>query len=160
MTAHSQPPMTNTNSTPGLHRVFLSLGSNLNSPQRDKRGNIQEAIRLIDVCIGHVDLKSSIIATAPWGFESDNEFVNAAVGCLTTMSPLEVLAATQNIERRMGRKEKSHDGHYHDRIIDIDILMYDNLEINLPQLQLPHPLMHQRDFVMIPLKEIIGQVKL
>ena len=68
-----------------------------------------------------------------------------------------MLAATQKIERLMARTEKSHNGHYHDRIIDIDILMYDNMEVNLPQLQLPHPLMHQRDFVMIPLKEILGQ---
>ena len=149
--------MADTDNKPGLHRVFLSLGSNLNSAQHDKQGNIREAIRRIELNIGHVDLQSSIISTAPWGFESDNEFVNAAVGCLTRLSPLDVLAATQEIERLMGRTEKSHDGHYHDRIIDIDILMYDNMEVNLPQLQLPHPLMHQRDFVMIPLKEILGQ---
>ena len=149
--------MVDTDNKPALHRVFLNLGSNHNSAQHDKQGNIREAIRRIELNIGHVDLQSSIISTAPWGFESDNEFVNAAVGCLTTLSPLDVLAATQEIERLMGRTEKSHNGNYHDRIIDIDILMYDNMEVNLPQLQLPHPLMHQRDFVMIPLKEILGQ---
>ena len=67
-----------------------------------------------------------------------------------------MLAMTQQIERSMGRTEKSKDGVYHDRLIDIDILLYGKLHINEPDLKIPHPLMNERDFVMIPLKEIMG----
>ena len=73
----------------------------------------------------------------------------------TELDPFEVLERTQKIEREMGRTVKSANGKYHDRIIDIDILLYDDLKINTPRLTIPHPLMEQRDFVMIPLREIL-----
>ena len=133
------------------HKVYFSLGSNLG----DKEGNIREAISRIGELIGEVDRQSTLLATEPWGFESDNTFVNAAIRCTTSLSPFEILNITQNIERAMGRTLKSVDGQYHDRIIDIDILIYDDLHIITPQLTLPHPLMKERDFVMIPLKEIL-----
>lgn len=133
------------------HKVYFSLGSNLG----DKEGNIREAISRIGELIGEVDRQSTLLATEPWGFESDNTFVNAAIRCTTSLSPFEILNITQNIERAMGRTLKSVDGQYHDRIIDIDILIYDDLHISTPQLTLPHPLMKERDFVMIPLKEIL-----
>ena len=133
------------------HKVYFSLGSNLG----DKEGNIREAISRIGELIGEVDRQSTLLATEPWGFESDNTFVNAAIRCTTSLSPFEILKITQNIERAMGRTLKSVDGQYHDRIIDIDILIYDDLHITTPQLTLPHPLMKERDFVMIPLKEIL-----
>ncbi|MDD6803085.1 MAG: 2-amino-4-hydroxy-6-hydroxymethyldihydropteridine diphosphokinase [Prevotellaceae bacterium] len=133
------------------HKVYFSLGSNLG----DKEGNIREAISRIGELIGEVDRQSTLLATEPWGFESDNTFVNAAIRCTTSLSPFEILNITQNIERAMGRTLKSVDGQYHDRIIDIDILIYDDLHITTPQLTLPHPLMKERDFVMIPLKEIL-----
>ena len=132
-------------------KVYFSLGSNLG----DKEGNIREAICRIGELIGEVDRQSTLLATEPWGFESDNTFVNAAIRCTTSLSPFEILNITQNIERAMGRTLKSVDGQYHDRIIDIDILIYDDLHITTPQLTLPHPLMKERDFVMIPLKEIL-----
>ena len=133
------------------HKVYFSLGSNLG----DKEGNIREAISRIGELIGEVDRQATLLATEPWGFESDNTFVNAAIRCTTSLSPFEILNITQNIERAMGRTLKSVDGQYHDRIIDIDILIYDDLHITTPQLTLPHPLMKERDFVMIPLKEIL-----
>ena len=133
------------------HKVYFSLGSNLG----DKEGNIREAISRIGELIGEVDRQSTLLATEPWGFESDNTFVNAAIRCTTSLTPFEILNITQNIERAMGRTLKSVDGQYHDRIIDIDILIYDDLHISTPQLTLPHPLMKERDFVMIPLKEIL-----
>lgn len=133
------------------HKVYFSLGSNLG----DKEGNIREAISRIGELIGEVDRQSTLLATEPWGFESDNTFVNAAIRCTTSLSPFEILNITQNIERAMGRTLKSVDGQYHDRIIDIDILIYDDLHITTPQLTLPHPLMKERDFVMIPLQEIL-----
>lgn len=134
-----------------IHKVYFSLGSNLG----DKEGNIREAIKRIGELIGEVDRQSTLLATEPWGFESDNTFVNAAIRCTTSLSPFEILNITQDIERAMGRTHKSVDGQYHDRIIDIDILIYDDLHITTPQLTLPHPLMKERDFVMIPLKEIL-----
>jgi 2-amino-4-hydroxy-6-hydroxymethyldihydropteridine diphosphokinase len=132
------------------HSVYLGLGSNLG----DKEENIRKAIELIGLRVGLVARQSSLITTEPWGFESDNQFVNAAVLCMTELSPREVLRATQKIEREMGRSNKSVGGNYSDRIIDIDILLYDELRVDEPDLQIPHPLMLKREFVMIPLREI------
>ena len=98
--------------------------------------------------------QSAFYETAPWGFTSAHRFVNAAVCVETTLTPREVLQATQAIERSMGRLKKSVDGAYEDRVIDIDILLYDDVHIAEPDLKIPHPLMEQRDFVMIPLREI------
>ena len=133
-----------------LHRVFLGLGSNLG----DKEANIRNAISLIGERVGLVVRQSSLISTEPWGFESDNQFVNACVLCETTLTPRQVLLATQKIERELGRTYKSVGGHYADRLMDIDILLYDDLRVDEPDLQIPHPLMLERDFVMIPLGEI------
>ena len=133
-----------------MHKVYLSLGSNLD----DKEANIRNAISLIGERVGLVVRQSSLISTEPWGFESDNLFVNACVLCETTLTPRQVLRATQKIERELGRTHKSVNGHYADRLIDIDILLYDDLRVDEPDLQIPHPLMFERDFVMIPLGEI------
>ena len=132
------------------HQVYLGLGSNLG----DKEWNLSEAIRLIAERVGQVVRQSSFIATEPWGFQSDNTFLNAVILCETVKTPREVLLLTQQIERDMGRRQKSVSATYADRIIDIDILLYDDLTIDDPDLKIPHPLMHQRDFVMRPLKEI------
>ena len=128
----------------------MGLGSNLGK----KEENIHKAIKLISERVGLVVRQSSLITTEPWGFESDNTFVNAVILCETTLTPRQVLRATQKIEREMGRKKKSPDGGYADRCIDIDILLYDDLRVDEPDLQIPHPLMLKRDFVMIPLREI------
>ena len=109
---------------------------------------------MIDDRVGQVTRQSSFIETEPWGFESQNKFTNAVILCETTKTPREVLMLTQQIERDMGRRKKSVSGGYADRPIDIDILLYDDLTIDEPDLKIPHPLMHERDFVMIPLKEI------
>ena len=133
------------------HTVYLGLGTNLG----DKEGNIREAVRRIGELIGTVECQSTLLVSEPWGFESENTFVNAAIRCSTELEPMEVLVRTQEIERAMGRTQKSVDGQYYDRIIDIDILMYDNLHIDTKTLKLPHPLMNERDFVMIPLEEVL-----
>lgn len=133
-----------------LIECYLSLGTNLG----DKHGNIGEAIRLIGERVGDVLRVSSYLETEPWGFVSDNSFVNACVKVQTTLTPMELLDATQQIEHDMGRTRKSTDGHYHDRIIDIDILLYGDITVDEPRLKIPHPLMNERDFVKIPLNEI------
>lgn len=136
------------------HTVYLGLGSNLG----DAEENIRIACRMVAERIGDVRQQSDIYRTEPWGFQSDNTFANAVICVVTTMKPQDLLAATQQIERSMGRTEKtSHrngKAYYQDRIIDIDILLYDDLTINEPNLKIPHPLMRQRDFVMTPLRQL------
>ena len=131
--------------------LFLSLGSNLG----DREQLLHRAIALIGERIGTVQRVSSFIETEPWGFESEHPFLNAACMVLTSLSPEQCLEATQQIEHELGRTQKSKDGIYHDRPIDIDLLLYDDLEISTPTLTLPHPRMYERDFVMIPLREIL-----
>ena len=137
------------------HQVYLGLGSNLG--QREE--NLRKAIRMIHERVGEVVRQSSFIETEPWGFESDHPFMNAAVLCLTEKTPREVLRLTQQIERDLGKSkehatQRGESSKFHDRPIDIDILLYDDLTVDEPDLQIPHPLMYERDFVMIPLKEI------
>ena len=138
-----------------VHKVYLSLGSNLGN----KEDNIRKAIELIGLRVGLVARQSSLITSEPWGFQSPNSFLNAVVCCETELTPRQVLQTTQQIERELG-KRKIHATkrigaiNYQDRPIDIDILLYGDLIVDEPDLKIPHPLMQQRDFVMIPLNEI------
>ena len=136
-----------------LHHVYFSIGSNIGNRKR----LVREAIALLNERIGEVERQSSLYETEPWGFDSPNKFINACVCCVTTLSPHQLLAITQHIERELGRTEKTKDGEYHDRIIDIDILLYDDLCVNSPNLVIPHPHMHERAFVMTPLREILDK---
>ena len=132
------------------HEVYLGLGTNLG----DKVQHLNDAISRISERVGQVVCQSSFLETEPWGFESDHAFLNAVICCETEKTPREVLLLTQQIERDMGRTHKSDSVGYADRIIDIDILLYDDLTVDEPDLKIPHPLMHQRDFVMKPLEEV------
>ena len=132
--------------------LFLSLGSNLGNREE----TLHRAIALIGERIGTVQRVSSFIETEPWGFQSEHPFLNAVCMVLTTLSPYQCLSATQQIERELGRTQKSKDGIYHDRPIDIDLLLYGDLQISTPTLTIPHPRMYERDFVMIPLREILS----
>lgn len=134
--------------------VYLGLGTNLG----DKEANLRTAIYKLQERIGKQVSLSSFYETAPWGFESDHSFLNAAIGLETNLSPIEILHITQEIEKELGRTKKSVNGSYSDRLIDIDILLYDTLLLQTPELTIPHPLMTERDFVMKPLIEIAGNV--
>ena len=134
-------------------KCFLSLGTNLGNKQK----NLQTAIRHIAKKVGKVVAQSSVIETEPWGFVSENTFLNMVIKVETTLSPLVVLKKTQQIEKLMGRIKKTNDA-YHDRIIDIDIILYDNITLYTPELKLPHPLFRQRDFVLKPLCEIAPEM--
>lgn len=134
-----------------MHKVYLGLGTNLGN----RKQNIRDSIKKIGELIGVIERQSALYETKPWGYSSPNDFINACVCVLTPLSPRKLLETTQAIEKDMGRTLKSKDGEYHDRIIDIDILLYDDLKVNEPDLQIPHPLMTERDFVMTPLKEIM-----
>lgn len=124
----------------------------------DKRQQLQRAIDLLGERVGTVVRTSRFIETAPWGFESTNQFLNACVLVATPLSPREALEATKQIEHDLGRTHKSVDGQYKDRPIDIDLLLYDDLHVHDNDLVIPHPHMKERDFVMIPLREILPTV--
>lgn len=148
-----------------MHQVYLGLGSNLGN----KEENLRKAISMINEQIGIVVRQSAFFYSEPWGYESDNQFVNAVILVETSLSPYDVLTANQRIEHLLG-KTQAHATErpsdlslqpsdlrppiYHDRPIDIDILLYDDLHMDEPGLKIPHPLMEERDFVMIPLNEI------
>ncbi len=129
--------------------TYLGIGTNLG----DKEFNLNTAIQLISLEAGDVLQVSTFYHSKAWGFNSENDFLNAALLVSTDLTPMDLLEKTQAIERKMGRSGKSTKG-YKDRIIDIDILLYDNLIINQPKLKIPHPLMQMRDFVLIPMAEI------
>lgn len=141
-----------------MHTLYISLGSNLGY----RHTLLQQAICLLGQRVGVVEQTSSFIETEPWGFTSEHPFLNACVKLHTYLTPARCLRETQAIEREMGRTQKSTDGHYHDRPIDIDLLIYDDLHFDTfvytpwgqQRLTLPHPLMEERDFVMRPLSEI------
>lgn len=140
-----------------MEKVYLSLGSNIG----DRHGNIMAAISGLDGRICPHTALSSIVETEAWGFCGGN-FLNCAVLYETGIPPHELLRICKDIERQMGRRETMEfdaEGRriYHDRIIDIDILLYGNLTVDTPELRIPHPLMHERDFVMRPLEEIYRQ---
>ena len=134
--------------------MYLSLGTNLG----DRRQNLASALDLIANEVGTILSASDIIETDPWGFESPHAFLNMAVKVETNLQPLQALHATQQIERRLGRDRKTADRQYHDRLIDIDILLYDDLVMDTPELTIPHPLMYQRPFVMEPLSQIAPEL--
>ncbi|MBR6622080.1 MAG: 2-amino-4-hydroxy-6-hydroxymethyldihydropteridine diphosphokinase [Bacteroides sp.] len=137
-----------------MHKVYLGLGTNLG----DKDANLKTAVEEINKRVGEVTSLSAFYETEPWGFTSESTFLNAVCCTLTSLTPQEVLATTQDIERQLGRTRKSVDGIYSDRPIDIDILLYDDYRLNTPELTIPHPLMWERDFVMVPLREIAPEI--
>lgn len=138
-------------------KVYFSLGSNLG----DRAENLKEALRRMDEAFGHKYSRlSSFIETEPWGFEAENSFINAAVMYELDIDPKDILRKCKEIEESMGREQKilfDREGKriYHSRIIDIDILLCGDMTIDTETLKIPHPLMYERDFVMIPLKEIM-----
>ena len=129
--------------------AFIGLGTNLG----DKTRNINKAIQLIGIEAGDVVNISPLYCSKPWGFASENDFVNAVILIDTKLDPLALLEKITYLERKMGRTARI-EGEYSDRIIDMDILLYENRIINLPKLSIPHPLLHKRDFVLVPLAEI------
>lgn len=141
--------------------VYLSLGSNLGN----REATLDQAVELIQKEVGTLLKRSTFFYSKPWGFVSNNDFCNICISIETELSPLEVLHLTQTIERSLGRsrgyrQDTDRIPRYSDRTIDIDLLEYFDengikVIINTPELTLPHPLMQERDFVMIPLQEIL-----
>ena len=144
--------------------LYLSLGSN----QGDKRKNIEDALSILNIELGApYKAVSTLIETEPWGFDSEETFVNAAVlyelemkkGYNPEAEGLMILEICKSVERRLGRTgapqyDERGERIYSDRPIDIDILLFGDDHINCEELTVPHKLMYERDFVMVPLKEI------
>lgn len=128
--------------------VFIALGSNLG----DREKNIEDAIDRIGKVEGtRIVRKSSLYETEPVGYLDQGRFLNAAVRIESKLSPLELLKSLQEIEKDLGRVR---DILWGPRTIDIDILLYDDLEMSLPELTIPHPRMEVRAFVLVPLRDV------
>ncbi|MFN2120114.1 MAG: 2-amino-4-hydroxy-6-hydroxymethyldihydropteridine diphosphokinase [Anaerolineales bacterium] len=134
-----------------MHTVFLSLGSNLG----DRRVNLREAIRRLGPEV-IVTMESPVYETPPWGEEDQPTFLNMAVKADTDLLPMDLRNHVKHIEADMGRKPSYRWG---PRSIDIDILLYDELMMETPKLTIPHPRMHERGFVLVPLDAIAGEVR-
>jgi 2-amino-4-hydroxy-6-hydroxymethyldihydropteridine diphosphokinase len=131
-----------------LHQVVIALGTNLG----DKELNLKNAIIQIKSNIGEVLKVSSIFRNSAVGFESENEFFNNCLICETKLSPKQVLKKLQEIEKILGRIKTKES--YEDRVIDLDIIFFDNLVVKTKNLEIPHPNYHERDFVLVPMTEL------
>ncbi len=128
------------------HVVYLAFGTNLG----DRLANIRQALGSLSPAV-EVELSSAVYETPPWGYLDQPSFYNQVVRAVTDLSPLDLLDYLKQIEQRLGRVETFRNG---PRQIDIDILFYDDLEMETPHLGLPHPRMEGRAFVWVPLAEI------
>ena len=130
-----------------MSKVYFSIGSN----KGNRSGLINEAIDKIDIIIGKVVLKSSIYETKSWGFNSNN-FYNICILLESTLAPALILNKILTIEKDMGRLKTTDQ--YSDRCIDIDILFFDNMIVNSKSLEIPHPRIQLRKFVLTPMLEL------
>ena len=135
-----------------MHTIYLSLGSN----QGNTYEHLNNAVHLLFERVGSVVKISPVYQSPAWGFDAPN-FYNCAVKLKTRLSPKKLLEAILSIENRLGRTRTKGEG-YQSRTIDIDILLYDDVIKNDTSLQIPHPLMHKRNFVLQPLADIGGDV--
>ena len=136
--------------------LYLSLGTNLG----DKPANLHRAVALLEERLQTPRAAlSSFLETAPWGYESSNSFLNACIRFdldlpATRPEARRILALCKDIENEMGRIQRAPGEGYKDRVIDIDILLFGTLRMRTKTLTIPHPLMREREFVTVPLKEI------
>lgn len=128
------------------HTVFISLGTNLG----DRENNLRVACEQMAGSV-EITANSSIYETQPWGVVDQPEFLNQVVRGITFLTPFRLLSFLKKIERRMGRVKTFRFG---PRLIDLDILLYDDQQVCNPRLTIPHPRMYQRAFVLVPLAEI------
>ena len=138
-----------------INKAYLALGSNLGLREE----TLEQALQLIEQRIGTIVKQSPWYHTQPEGFASDQEFINGAILVHTTLTAMQVLRISQQIEKELGRMQKSQNGIHTDRTIDIDILYFNKEQINDPDLVVPHPRMHQRYFVLAPLCDIAPTFK-
>jgi 2-amino-4-hydroxy-6-hydroxymethyldihydropteridine diphosphokinase len=135
-----------------MSKVYLLLGGNMG----DKRWVFDRATSLLGERVGKITCRSAIYETEPWGFESSDLFWNQVLELQVDISAPKVLQKTLQIEQELGRTRKINQ--YDSRVIDIDILFYDDQVIELPELVIPHPRIQERKFVLVPLNEIIPEM--
>ena len=129
---------------------YLNIGSNVG----DSRANIMRAIAKLSAGFGGCAV-SSIIESEPWGFESENKFLNVGITLWTDIEPQIMLDHIHDIEKAMGTSaHRNPDGSYRDREIDIDIMAIDDLVIDTPSLTVPHRFLHQRSFFLLPMSQL------
>ena len=128
------------------HTVYLALGSNLG----DRRANLKDAIAALPPQM-EVNAKSSVYETPPWGYEDQPKFLNQVIKAKTYLDAEPLLKHLKRLEVALGRKESFPNG---PRLIDMDILFYDDLVLNTAALSIPHPRLHERGFVLLPLMDI------
>lgn len=131
-----------------MSKVILSLGSNLGNREKF----LADAIVKINQRIGEVLIQSSVFQTTPWGFDSSELFLNQIIMIHTELTPQDVLHIIHEIEHEAGRIRSAE--RFNNRTLDIDIIFYDDLILDTPELQIPHPTLHQRLFVLMPLHEV------
>ena len=134
-----------------FHTAYVALGSNLG----DKEANLRKALELLEERGGEVVKTSSFICTEPYGVTDQPQFLNGVCEVRTSLEPLELLHTLLDIEQEMGRVRLRHWG---ERNIDLDLLLYEDVVMDTPQLKLPHPDMQNRDFVLLPLAEIAPEL--
>ena len=137
-----------------MPRAFVALGANLDDPQVQVRAALAELARLPQVTLVAA---SSLYRTAPVGLAGQPDFINAVAALDTSLSPDDLLEALFAIERSFGRVRKEKNG---PRTLDLDLLLYDSEIIDTPHLHLPHPRLHLRAFVVVPLAEIAPDCRL
>jgi 2-amino-4-hydroxy-6-hydroxymethyldihydropteridine diphosphokinase len=130
--------------------IYIGIGSNLG----DKEGNCKTAIERLSKNGIAVKKISSPYRTKPWGVEDQPDFVNMAVKAETNVNPSELLTILKTIEKEMGRQDGVRWG---PRLIDLDLLFYDDLVFSCDELAIPHPLLHEREFVLLPMTEIAAE---
>lgn len=138
-----------------MSKAYLSLGTNMG----DRLSNIQQAVRLL-TSDNNIKLlrASSFYETQPWGLSEQNWFINAAIAVETELSPIELLRVCQNIEEKLGRIREGKPK-WSERIIDIDILFYDDLIFKNEILEIPHKYVHKRAFALVPMIEVNADLK-
>lgn len=137
-----------------MHQAFIALGSNLQNPQAQVKRALQTIANTANIKLIKA---SSLYKTAPVGYDNQPDFINAVAEIETTLSPLELLHILLAIETAHGRERPFPNA---PRVLDLDVLLYENTVINTPELTLPHPRMHLRGFVMLPLAEIAPKISI
>ena len=131
--------------------IYIGVGTNLG----DRMANIREAIAELTLIGITIRRTASLYETKPWGFESEDLFLNTVFECVSSLDPINCLKATQFVEKKMGRKKTLKEG-YESRIIDLDILLFKDQQIQQPELTIPHSYITERQFVIAPMHELCG----
>jgi 2-amino-4-hydroxy-6-hydroxymethyldihydropteridine diphosphokinase len=135
-----------------MHQAFIAIGSNLQNPQAQVERALQTIANKANIKLIKA---SSLYKTAPVGYDNQPDFINAVAQIQTDLSPIALLHTLLAIEMQHGRERQFPNA---PRVLDLDVLLYENIEINTPELTLPHPRMHTRGFVMLPLAEIAPKI--